>query len=265
MQPQVVWDINPNRCVLYRNDEDWCWAMSILWWDPLHEKRNSKVSWIATGQQLSCHLCEDAIVRDKHVVSFRDFYWSNSNQQCAFAKKPQALVARWKFVPRHFSFATFWKESHTRSYIYYDETRRFFRLVTHRFYALLNTVLALFLTKYWVVWNYWQSRRGRWLVSKHTGKFSFQPIRRNPQISQGARPSPVNVLPLRLWKSIANAWNTRYAGVLPFWSDTMPDIIPWFHFIRVFFYSDEMCGCGRDPWELMPWRFSTEKHLSGHC
>ena len=39
----------------------------------------------------------------------------------------------------------------------------------------------------------------------------------NPQISQDTRSLPVDVFPLRLWKSIANAWNARYAGVLPFW------------------------------------------------
>lgn len=29
---------------------------------------------------------------------------------------------------------------------------------------------------------------------------------------------------------IAIAWNTRYAGVIPFWYDNMPDVIPWFRF-----------------------------------
>ena len=90
------------------------------------------------------------------------------------------------------------------------------------------------------------------------------PLQKKPQISQDTRSSPVNVFPLRLWKSIANAWNTRYAGVLPFWWDNMPDVIPWFRFRRVLLLG----------WNVQLWPRSLrvdaltlfkEDHLSGHC
>jgi hypothetical protein len=75
-------------------------------------------SWkVSMPSALWCRFRKNAIVREKHVVSIRENLWSSWYQPNAFLRKAEKYLSQEEIDPRHFSFATFWKESHKRSNI----------------------------------------------------------------------------------------------------------------------------------------------------
>ncbi len=137
---------------------------------------------------------------------------------CAFSKATKLLSQEGFRSQTLFFWNPLKEESHAFVHSNLNTTMptsnrfHFFYQLWIRFFQDLQSMKAIYYS--WQFEGIPTSERSR---RKLDGKIWMLFLYKKPQISQETRSFSVNLFPLRLWKSIASAWNSRYAGVLPFW------------------------------------------------